>query len=91
MTTTVLNFQTQNNIYTCQLTGYSKGDVVQVETAEDSIVSVLVNAEGMDPVVVGAFECIHGRNIIFTLDIPEGLEVTLATATEVIKAVLVQK
>ena len=91
MATTALNFQVQDGIYTCKLTGYNKGDVVQVETAEKSIVSLLVNAEGMSPVVVAAFESRYGKNVIFSLDIPEGLKATLGTATEVINAVLVQK
>lgn len=84
---TELTFVKKGSLYVCKLTDYSQGNIVQVELEGTAMVSANVSiGGGMAPACVGIFENPYGHSVVFSLDIPEGLEVTLTTSSQVKKA-----
>lgn len=90
MATTELTFERINNTSVCKIPDYKSGGVIQVQLAKQANVSASANIPGMPPSVVGIFENPYGDSVIFSLDVPDGLEVTLKSSSPVIKAVWMQ-
>lgn len=90
MATSELIFERVENTSVCKIPNYKSGGVVQVELDGGATVSASANIPGMPPSVVGIFENPYGRSVIFSLEIPDGLEVTLKTSARVVKAVWMQ-
>lgn len=86
MATTQLTFEKIGTQYICKISDYTAGGVIQVQLDGNARVSASANIPDMPPAVVGIFENPYGKSVIFTLDIPEGLEVTLKTSSTVIAA-----
>lgn len=71
--------------YTARFT--STGPVtVQMERRKQSLVAVRANVPGMDEVPVCSFQNGYGADVIFNLDVPSGLEVSIKSGTEVLSA-----
>lgn len=87
---TELNFEKIGTENVCKINDYTSGDVIQVQLDGIARVSASANIPGMPPSVVGIFENPYSKSVIFSLDIPDGLEVTLKTSSNVIKAVWMQ-
>lgn len=87
MATTQLTFEKIGMQNICTISDYTSGGVIQVQLKGKAIVSASANIPGMPPAVVGVFENPYGSSVIFSLDIPDGLEVTLKTQSEVVNAV----
>ena len=85
--TTELTFENINGVNTCNISGYSNGDVLQIQTQSKAPVVVSANIPEMPPAVIGIFENPYGNSVIFSLDIPDGLEITIETQTPIISAV----
>ena len=90
MATSELIFERVENTSVCKIPDYKSGGVIQVELDGGAPVSASANIPGMPPSVVGIFENPYGRSVIFSLEIPDGLEVTLKTSARVVKAVWMQ-
>lgn len=86
MATTELTFEKTGTQYICKIPDYTSGGVIQVQLDGSARVSASANIPGMPPSVVGIFENPYGNSVIFSLDISDGLEVTLKTSSNVIKA-----
>lgn len=56
---------------------------VQLSRKAKGIVSVRANIPGMNPVPVSQFDNPYSTDIIFDVDMAEGIEVTLISTTEV--------
>lgn len=85
MTTTNLTFTKVNNEWVSTFT--SQGAcVIELERDVQSPVSVSANLEGMKPVVVASFSNPYVDSVIFSLDIMEGIVVTIKSANDVINA-----
>lgn len=89
--TTELTFEKDGLQNVCKIDSYNKGDIIQVWLDGSAArVSVSANIPDMPPAFIGLFENPYGDSVIFTLDIPDGLEVTLKTTAEVKKALWMQ-
>lgn len=86
MATTELTFEKIGTQQVCKINDYTLGGVIQVQLDGNAIVSASANIPGMPPSVVGIFENPYGNSVIFSLDIPDGLEVILKTSSTVIAA-----
>ena len=62
--------------------------IVQIARAEQGIVSVSANIPGMEAVPIAAFNNPYKADVIFQLEVPAGIEVTIKSATEVVEAKL---
>jgi len=60
--------------------------IVQILFNGDAMVSVLANFPNMPPSVVHTIRNPYSNSIIFNIDMPDGVEVTLRTSSEVLKA-----
>lgn len=60
--------------------------IVQLARAEQGTVSVSANISGMDAVPIASFNNPYKADVIFYLDVPAGIEVTVKSATEVTSA-----
>lgn len=60
--------------------------IVQLARNEQGSVSVSTNIPGMDAVPIAAFKNPYKADVIFKLDVPAGIEVTIKSATEVTEA-----
>lgn len=80
--TTNLTFTKVNNEWVSTFT--SQGEcVIQLERNDKSPVSVSANIEGMKPVVVASFSNPYVDSVIFGVDVQNGVEITIKSATEV--------
>lgn len=85
MATTNLTFNKVGDKYQTSFT--SEGEsIVQIERKAQGLCSVRANIEGMAPVPITSFQNAYENNVIFNLDIPAGIEVTIESATEVTNA-----
>lgn len=90
MTTTAIEFTKAGDGYICQLSDYQAkmGGVIHLALSEpNQIVSVWAGASGMPPMVVGTFQTPYGLGIVFGLDFPDGVVVTLRSSKPVTEAV----
>lgn len=87
METTELTFEKSGTESVCKIPDYTSGGVIQVQLQGNAVVSASANIPDMPPSVVGIFENPYGNSVIFSLDLPDGLEVTLKTQSTVIAAV----
>lgn len=87
METTVLEFKKTGGLYEAKFTSGGKV-TVQLERDERGLVSVCGNMQGMKPVVLGVYDNPYGADAAFSVNIPEGMEVVIRSATEVKKAKL---
>lgn len=63
--------------------------IVEMERKGQGLCSIRANIEGMKSVPVTSFKNPYESNVIFNLDIPAGVEVTIESATEVINAKMI--
>ena len=84
---TQLTFEKIGTQNVCKIHDYTSGDVIQVQLEGSARVSASANIPGMPPAVISVFENPYGDSVIFSLELPEGLEVTLKTSSNVINAV----
>lgn len=83
-----LTFTKQGSAYVCQLPATNA--VVEIEQASRGIVSVSANLPGLPPSVIAVYDNPYGNSVIFQVEVPEGVIVTVKSATEVIKAAWIQ-
>lgn len=79
--------------YICKIdstTNDGLSGVIQIEQSEQGIVSVLANLPSMPPAFVRTFENPYGKSVIFELELPDGVEVTIKSSTEVINALWIK-
>lgn len=85
MAVATLNFEKVGDVWATKF--LSEGScVIEMERKDKGLVSVLANIDDMEAVVVTNFENPYSANVIFEVDVPEGLEVTVRSATEVTNA-----
>lgn len=60
--------------------------IVQLARTEQGIVSVSANISGMEAVPIAAFNNPYKADVIFYLDVPAGIDVTIKSATDVTAA-----
>lgn len=60
--------------------------IVQLARAEQGTVSVSANISGMGAVPIASFKNPYMSDVIFKLEVPSGIEVTIKSATEVVEA-----
>lgn len=79
---------TKNELGRYESTFVSSGEKVsiQMERKTEDCYSVLCNVEGMDPVPVYTSGGTARKNVIFTVDVPTGMEVTVVSMSEVVQA-----
>jgi len=65
--------------------------ILQLERTEQGIVSVKANLPGLPPVPVQTLRTIYGANMVFAVDLPAGVEVTVVSATEVSNAKMIRQ
>lgn len=83
---TILNFEEQGGTWNTKFT--SEGAcVVELERKAQGTVSVGVNIEGLRsiPVPVANLANPYDAGVIFAIDIPKGLEITIRSSSEVIQ------
>lgn len=80
--TTTLTFEQVNGEWVYKFV--SQGAcVIELERDNASLVTVKANVEGMESVPVASFQNAYVTNAIFEIDLPEGIEVTVTSQTEV--------
>lgn len=57
--------------------------IVEIEREKQGTCSVRANIEGMAAVPIASFQNPYVKDVIFKLDIPAGIEVTIISASEV--------
>lgn len=60
--------------------------VIEIERVEPSPVIISANLEGMEPVIIGKYDNNYFPFAIFNIDVPQGIEITIITKTEVTNA-----
>lgn len=85
MAATNLTFTKQGDEWATTLTATS-GGIVEIERTTSGIVSVNGNIEGMESVPIASFQNPYTASVLFSLDVPDGIEVTIKSATEVTSA-----
>lgn len=86
MATTAIEFTKVGSGYICQLSDYqaNMGGVIHLALSEpNQIVSVEAGASGLPPMVVQTLQTPYGRGLVFELDFPAGIGVTLRTSKPV--------
>lgn len=79
---TTLKFNKEGDAYVAKFT--SEGAcVIQLEREKPSLVAVSANLDGMNPVPVASFQNPYTANAIFNVNLPEGVEVTIKSVSEV--------
>lgn len=86
MATTAIEFTKTGGDYVCALTG-TKGVVHLALSEPNQIVSVEGGVSGLPPMVMGLVSTPYGNGVVFELDFPEGIEVTLRTSKPVTNGV----
>lgn len=67
----------------------SEGDaVVQIQLAEQGTITVQGNLTDMKPTTVGVFANHYDTSLLFGIDLPSGVEVTITSTAKVEKAVM---
>lgn len=79
-----LEFYKNGTMYECKLP--ITNGVVQVQMKGESVISVSGNLAGMKPSVMQVLRNPYSDSICFELNVPDGVEVTLRTQSEVLKA-----
>lgn len=79
---TSLNFQKNGQTYQTRFTS-SGGGIVQLERDENSQVVVYANLPGMEPTLISIVKNQYDTGIMFRLDVPSGIDVTIESVTEV--------
>lgn len=80
--TTSLTFGKKGDSYVATFS--SQGPcVIEMERDKQSLVSVSANLEGMPPIPIGNFQNPYMPSLIFELDLPSGIAVTVKSSTEV--------
>lgn len=89
MTTTTIEFTKVDSDYVCELTDYNakNGEVSLALSEPNQIVSVLAGPQGMPAMVVQTLQTPYGLGLMFEIDFPEGIGVTLRTSKPVISGV----
>lgn len=90
MATTAIEFTKTGSDYVCQLTDYqtNMSGVIHLALSEpNQIVAVEVGAAGLPPMVMQTLQTPYGLGVVFGLDIPDGIGVTLRTSKPVTEAV----
>lgn len=85
MATTNLTFTKQGDEWVSTFTATGAG-IVEIERKKQGNCSVFANISGMNAVPIASFQNPYVKNVIFNLDIPAGIEVTIKSATEVTAA-----
>lgn len=62
--------------------------VIEMERKSHGLVAITANLEGMAEVPVTNFQNPYGKNVIFEVDVPEGVEITVKSESEVTKAAM---
>lgn len=84
-TTAILNFEKTGDVWAAKFT--SQGScVIELERNTQGIVSISANLSGMVEVPVTDFKNGYTPNVIFEVDVPEGVEVTVRSGSEVTQA-----
>lgn len=83
MAVTDLTFTKQGNDWVAKT---SIGGIVQIDREEQGYVSVCANISGLSEVPIAAFKNPYARGVIFKLEVPDGIDVTIKSATEVTSA-----
>lgn len=91
MTTTELTFEEIKDKNVCKITEYNKGDVIHIEFEDKAFVDVSVSVPDNKPTLADTIGTNYGKTVIFSIDIPEGLEILLETVSNVVNAILVQE
>ena len=60
--------------------------VIEMERTEQSEISVTASIDGLADVPVASFQNPFGANAIFEIDVAEGIDVTIKSTTEVLRA-----
>lgn len=92
-TTTEIEFKKEGSGWICQLADYQAkmGGVISLAlSGANQIVTVEATVEGMPPMVAQNLSTPYGSGLIFEIDFPAGVSVTLRTAKEVTKATWIQ-
>lgn len=85
MATSTLVFERLNDEWATKFT--SPGScVIEIERDKGGIVSISANLPGMKPVPIGSYNNPYGPNALFNLNLPQGLEVTVKSNTEILSA-----
>lgn len=90
MTTTNIEFKLVGGDYVCQLTDYQSkmGGVISLALSEpNQIVSVSASVGEMPPMVAGTLQTPYGTGLVFEIDFPDGVDVTLRTSKPVTEGV----
>ncbi len=82
MATTNLTFTKQENVWVTSFVSKGSG-IVQIERTSQGSVSVSANIVGMRSVPIASFNNPYTASVIFNLDLPVDIEVTIKSATEV--------
>lgn len=91
MVATEIQFSKQGNEYVCKITaGESLGGVIELTQTQRGLVTVYANVEGMPLVYLRTYDNPYGTSVLFAIDLPDGLEVTIKSQTEVTSAVWMQ-
>lgn len=85
MATSTLTFEKVGGVYAAKFA--SQGAcVIEIERDEQSPVSVSANIDGMAEVPIASFNNPYVSSVIFNLDIPAGINITIKSTTEVVSA-----
>lgn len=62
--------------------------VVELERKEQGTVAISVNIKGMKPIPIPTKDLAnpYNANVLFAIDVPQGLEITIKSSTEVLTA-----
>lgn len=85
MAATNLTFSKVGDKWSTKFTATGEG-IVEIEREKQGLCSVYANISGMAAVPIVSFQNPYVRDVIFNLDVPVGIEVTIESATEVTNA-----
>lgn len=81
-TTATLTFEKVGDIWAAKFV--SDGPcVIEIEREKSSLIAVTANLDGMVEVPVTNFQNGYTPHVIFEVDVPEGVEVTIKSSSEV--------
>lgn len=89
MATTAIEFTKTGGDYVCALTDYGTAMIGTIHLAlsePNQIVSVEAGAAGLPPMCVQTLQTPYGLGLVFALDFPDGIGVTLRTSKPVTEA-----
>lgn len=89
MATTAIEFTKADGDYVCALSG-TKGIVHLALSEPNQIVSVQVGVTGMPPMVVSTLSTPYGLGLVFEIDFPESVGVTLRTSKPVTNGIWIE-